>query len=90
MCVLWNATGFPVICSCVETFLTEQEEGRWTACAVVSTPSCEVLVETWAADLSGGALIREEGHCGGHGSTPPRESQDSGSLWALTPTAGGV
>ena len=89
MCVLWRASGFPVICLCVETFLTELEERGWTGCAVVSTPSCEVLVETWATDLSGGALITEEGHCGARGWTPPRESQDSGSLWGLIPTAGG-
>ena len=44
MCALWTASGFPVIRSCVETLLTELEEGGWTACAVVSTPSCEVLV----------------------------------------------
>lgn len=88
MCALWTASGFPVIRSCVETLLTELEEGGWTACAVVSTPSCEVLVETWATDLSGGALIMEKGHCGAPGWTSPRESQDSGSLWALIPTLG--
>ena len=88
VCVLWRASRFPVICSCVEAFLTELEERRWTACAVVSTPSCEVLVETWATDLSGGALFTEEGYCGGPGWTLPWESQDSGCLWALIPTLG--
>ena len=63
---------------CVETFLTELEESRWAACAGVSSPLWEVLVRNkrppelaWAAGVSGGALIREEGHCRGGGWTQP-------------------